>query len=1325
MIGVLQIIPMSSTTGGIPTQYQPLLFIVLVSGIRAASEDWNKHKADSKRNSYKYEVLKNGAFTSVKSGEIRIGNIIKIKQDDMIPCDVVFIGSALEKGHCFIDKANLNGETKLEVETSLPATRSYCTSPAALKKLDLSFMYESPNGHFDTLRGQLTVNHGHGKSETINVDGKSLLMRETSLRNCDFIYGLVIYCGNSTKIQMSNAQSGKPKVKKSNIMIKVEKYLIGNLLFQIILCLFAAAFSTLWLSKNKSTAWYLELTSSGDTLQPLWTFFSWFILMAQMVPISLTVTAEMVKFMQSKFISWDLDLFYDSINKRAKCNSSTIHEDLGMVSYIFSDKTGTLTQNKMEFRYALLEDSEYGSKETEIAKSVKKRKGELMAKLNPNAAGGVEEAEHTSWTQLEAPLRRSDPPDGPSNDCACCVPPAGCCSSRGTCACFTRNCWKNHSKSERVTDSSVLNKNQFTHEERKALLHGLWGPCPPGVEPALWKKKKAQLRLYMVHMALSNTVKPYDDNGKLKFQAESAEEFAMILWANSCGFLKLSQHPTTLEITEWDESLTKSKIVIEKYNHVGTLGFTSKRARVSLIYECIEGPNSGCMVMMSKGQDTVMFPLLQSLQPDFEALLISDLEECAVNGLRTLLCAEAVQPMSWWLDRKVQYQTVVDGGAGDPEAKAAMHNFFEQLEMDAKLSYIGCMGMEDQLQLLVPEAIHDFLQGGIKVWMITGDKLETAKNIGIACNLIDPDMQAVFAPTDKLSECIDKFQNSRLIEVTATWVSLCKNKDELRKIYQCIDTEKKGQLDHDVLRIFLQALKLPDDNLPQSENNTITEDGFVKFFSSAELSLFQAVKADIDDGITLYNEIDDHNVYPITTLVNREAFLVMFPPKDDKNPENISEKMREELRSNFFYLASLSKSVVFARAEPAMKKRMVTEIQARVPLAVTLAVGDGANDTDMIMAAHVGVGIAGVEGTAASNSADYAIGTFRMLHTLIFVHGFWNYDRMSKLVCIIFFKSLLLAISGFYFGIFSAFSGQQFFNDPPFIIYNVVFTALPVMSVAVLGKALNRSTLQNNPAAYKEQRGKAFDLKVFITWVARAVLYSTTMFFVPMYAITGEKELIDNIFWISTTILICMVFVSAMIAQLEMHNINFIHWMTLLSSYGSAILFTQLFSLISQPVLGMNSKMWTSPETVLTAILTIAIPMLIELAVRFVQRDMFPTLTQILQELVRFKRTTKKKGEHDVPAKVELKEVDVVQWNITLNERRQRKKTQMQQTLDNMRPQGSSVCMEDPKLRKRIVRSMLRFRNLTGAQFDSAAQARFQTHDLVSLSKTDQESKHS
>jgi magnesium-transporting ATPase (P-type) len=115
-VGILQIIPQISTTNGNPTMYQPLAFIVFVSAVRAAKEDYDKHKADAKRNGYPYQVSRAGksneSFVEVESGDIRVGDIVKVKQNDMVPADMLFLGSALPKGHCFIVKLNITFNTQ-------------------------------------------------------------------------------------------------------------------------------------------------------------------------------------------------------------------------------------------------------------------------------------------------------------------------------------------------------------------------------------------------------------------------------------------------------------------------------------------------------------------------------------------------------------------------------------------------------------------------------------------------------------------------------------------------------------------------------------------------------------------------------------------------------------------------------------------------------------------------------------------------------------------------------------------------------------------------------------------------------------------------------------------------------------------------------------------------------------------------------------------------------------------------------------------------------------------------------------------------------------
>ena len=184
LVGIFQIIPQFSTTNGNPTMYQPLAFIVFVSACRAAKEDWDKHKADANRNGFKYGVMRDGAWKDTESGDIRVGDVVKVMQNNMIPADMLFLGSALPKGHAFIDKSNLNGETALLVVNSMVQTRPFAKDDAAVQSLSLALTYEPPNKVFDSFKGNCSAKMG-GDSAEFAVDGKSLLMRETNLRNCD------------------------------------------------------------------------------------------------------------------------------------------------------------------------------------------------------------------------------------------------------------------------------------------------------------------------------------------------------------------------------------------------------------------------------------------------------------------------------------------------------------------------------------------------------------------------------------------------------------------------------------------------------------------------------------------------------------------------------------------------------------------------------------------------------------------------------------------------------------------------------------------------------------------------------------------------------------------------------------------------------------------------------------------------------------------------------------------------------------------------------------------------------------------------------------
>ncbi|PNY01138.1 phospholipid-transporting ATPase 3-like protein, partial [Trifolium pratense] len=290
----------------------------------------------------------------------------------------------------------------------------------------------------------------------------------------------------------------------------------------------------------------------------------------------------------------------------------------------------------------------------------------------------------------------------------------------------------------------------------------------------------------------------------------------------------------------------------------------------------------------------------------------------------------------------------------------------ELIEND--LILIGSTAIEDKLQEGVPRCIETLQRAGIKIWVLTGDKIETAINIAYACSLINNDMKqfVISSETDAIREVEDRGDQVEIARFI---------KDEVkRELKKCLEEAQS---------YFLTV-------------------------SGPKLAL-------VIDGKCLMYALDP------------------------------------SLRVMLLNLSLNCHAVVCCRVSP-LQKAQVTSMVKKGAKKITLSIGDGANDVSMIQAAHVGVGISGMEGMQAVMASDFAIAQFRYLEDLLLVHGRWSYLRICKVVIYFFYKNLTFTLTQFWFTFQTGFSGQRFYDDWFQSLYNVIFTALPVIIVGLFDK---------------------------------------------------------------------------------------------------------------------------------------------------------------------------------------------------------------------------------------------------------------------------------
>lgn len=317
-----------------------------------------------------------GVFKQTEWKNLRVGDIVKVEKDQFFPADLLLLSSSFEDAVCYVETMNLDGETNLKLKQALDVTSSI-SEEQDLKDFSAIVKCEDPNANLYSFIGTMDF-----EEQQYPLSPQQLLLRDSKLRNTDHIFGAVIFTGHDTKVIQNSTD---PPSKRSKIEKKMDNiiYLLFGVLF--LLAFIGSIYFGVKTEDDKEGGhkrWYLKPESADIFFDPdrapaaaVYHFLTALLLYSNLIPISLYVSIEIVKVLQSIFINRDAHMYYEEADKPAHARTSNLNEELGQVETILSDKTGTLTCNSMEFIKCSVAGTAYGYGVTEVEKAVAKRKG--------------------------------------------------------------------------------------------------------------------------------------------------------------------------------------------------------------------------------------------------------------------------------------------------------------------------------------------------------------------------------------------------------------------------------------------------------------------------------------------------------------------------------------------------------------------------------------------------------------------------------------------------------------------------------------------------------------------------------------------------------------------------------------------------------------------------------------------------------------------------------------------------------------------------------------------------------------------------------------
>ncbi|KAK0400356.1 hypothetical protein QR680_003461 [Steinernema hermaphroditum] len=359
----------------------PLFFVLAVSAVKDAYDDIQRHRSDRQVNNRISYVVRDGRLLEEKWMNVKVGDIVRMENEHFIAADLLLLSTSEPHGLCYIETAELDGETNLKTRSAAPETADMGDIVKQISAFRGHITCEAPNNRLDTFEGRLEF-----ENKLIPLNNSMMLLRGCRLRNTRWCYGLVVFAGKETKLMMN---SGRSKFKRTSLDRFLNVLIMGIGLFLIAMCLICTILCGVWeWSTGRHFTEYLdwdrtiipntsEKSGKQIALIALLMFFSYIILLNTVVPISLYVSVEVLRFAHSMFINFDREMYYGNGDIAARARTTTLNEELGQETAINIGYSCRLLTEEMKEVFVVNGKEE---KEVEVQlKSIKRKLDAAMA----------------------------------------------------------------------------------------------------------------------------------------------------------------------------------------------------------------------------------------------------------------------------------------------------------------------------------------------------------------------------------------------------------------------------------------------------------------------------------------------------------------------------------------------------------------------------------------------------------------------------------------------------------------------------------------------------------------------------------------------------------------------------------------------------------------------------------------------------------------------------------------------------------------------------------------------------------------------------------